>query len=496
MNLTDQTGRRAKILFERGLLTAAEQTALEWLESARGPEEQAPAVLLVGRVRLKAGRLREALDDLSRAVELIPPEELNWLARCLTDLSDALYQLGDPDGAEEQARMAVGLEAKIDRVAGSTLGDAWGRLGDALSQKGLLVQAVEAFRSALRYYHQTGEPIGEARALSALGVTEVETGDLEAARRHLQESFQVLSPTGTALTRNCTELARLNLIAGRISEAVLMANQALQSLLDDIAVLDPAEVARVCEVYGLIFARSGAGNQALKYLNLAAGYFSVAGQVREWERSVSEVRGILGRLGAAEPVPTNYLQDQLDFLTEIMRLTEDLERMDLGFRGHLERVTTLAVTIGRQMGLDPLNLTFLRHAARLHDAGMTALDPKVFAHRELLTSEQRLQLQSHLDHGRGVLMTLRLQQPELDAVYYHHERYDGTGYPAGMAGRDIPLLSRIIALAEAYDAMTSPRQFREAFSHRQAVEEILSLNGSQFCPDCVTSLIRVFELEP
>ncbi len=487
--------RRAENLLGRGLLTAAEQTALEWTETAAGEEEKAAATLLVGRIRFTAGRHREALKDLEQALAMIPASDSDLTARCLTALSGVQYYLGNLESAEDHARQAIDLEPRLNPQGSDPLGEAWSRLGTVLSRKEHHSQAVEAFKTALRYYNQAGDALGEARILSSLGVAEIETGQTEEARRHLQESFQILSPTGVALTRNCTELARLNLISGRVNEAILLANQALQSLLDDIEILDPAEVARVGEVYGLIFARSGVKNQALKYLNLAAGYFSSAGQVREWERSVAEVREVLNGSGHTAPVPLNYLQDQLDFLTGIMRLTDDLERMDPHFRGHSERVTTLAVAIGREMGLDALNLTYLRHAARLHDAGMIALDPKIFAHRGRLTQEQSLLLQSHLGHGRGILMSLRLQKAELDAIYYHHERFDGSGYPAGLVGRDIPLLSRIIALAEAYDAMTSQRQFREALTHRQAAGEIIRLKGAQFCPDCVSALLKVFELE-
>lgn len=484
---------RVRALFERGLLTAAEQYALEWLNSAPNePDGRAGASLFLGRIRLKSRRYREALEDLRGALTLASAQNAELTARCLTDLSNAFMNLGDWDRAEEFARRATGLCSRLEGQAIEVLGEAWLRLGQSLSQKGHSSEAVEAYRNALWIYHQSGDIFGKAQALNSLGIAEIDLGDPEAARRHLQESFQILSPTGTTLVRNCTELARLHLTAGRLNEAVLMASQALQSLLDDVEILDRSEVGRACEIWGLIFLKMNAKSQALRHLNLAAGYYSQASLSAEWERSVSAIRNLMADPTIGETPSSAHLQDQLDFLTGIMRLTDDFEKWDPLFRGHSERVTTLASAVGKHLGLDSLAMGYLRHASRLHDAGMIALDPRVVSHRGALSAEQTRLLQKHLDHGQGILMTLRLTTTELEAVYCHHERYDGSGYPHGLSGRDIPLLSRIIALAEAYDAMTSPRRFRPALSHRQAVAEILNLKGSQFCPDCVGALIEVF----
>ncbi|MGI6038157.1 MAG: HD-GYP domain-containing protein [Limnochordia bacterium] len=154
-------------------------------------------------------------------------------------------------------------------------------------------------------------------------------------------------------------------------------------------------------------------------------------------------------------------------------------------REHCLRVSNLAVAIGRQLGLSPGELQLLQGAGLLHDVGKIAVPQAILAKPGTLSPEEFALIKAHPLWGQWIIHH-RLGLPSLGAmVRHHHERFDGRGYPDGISGEHIPPLARIIAVADAWDAMTSFRPYRDRLSALQAEGILQEGRGSQFCPHVV-----------
>jgi hypothetical protein len=167
-------------------------------------------------------------------------------------------------------------------------------------------------------------------------------------------------------------------------------------------------------------------------------------------------------------------QDLKDLLVGLTRsLTTALDAKDSHTYGHSERVARIAVELGREMGMDGDELGDLYLAGLLHDVGKIGIRDTVLLKPDALTPEEREHIQQHVTIGYAILADLRQIRHLLPGVLYHHERFDGGGYPDGLAGDKIPLLARILAVADSYDAMSNARPYRQALPCRK-VEAILT----------------------
>jgi len=177
----------------------------------------------------------------------------------------------------------------------------------------------------------------------------------------------------------------------------------------------------------------------------------------------------------------------------LVTLALALEAKDPYTNGHSQRVRQWAVALGRQLGLSGSRLEMLSCAAELHDIGKLAIPDSILEANRELTAAEWVIVREH--PRRGVEMTkhltfLRDAQP---AILYHHERVDGHGYPEGLQGPKIPLEAKILAVIDAYDAMTSVRPYRPALAHEAAVAELHRCTGTQFAPEVVGALVRMLD---
>jgi HD-GYP domain-containing protein (c-di-GMP phosphodiesterase class II) len=177
------------------------------------------------------------------------------------------------------------------------------------------------------------------------------------------------------------------------------------------------------------------------------------------------------------------LQDLLVGLAQ--SLTAAIDAKDSYTYGHSERVARIAVTLGRQLDLQEEELSDLFLAGLLHDIGKIGIRDAVLSKQGELTTEEFEHVKQHVLIGYSILQNLRPIAHLLPGVRNHHERFDGTGYPDGLAGETIPMMARILAVADAYDAMTTSRPYRHAISVAQ-VESILSEGaGTQWDPSVI-----------
>ena len=169
-----------------------------------------------------------------------------------------------------------------------------------------------------------------------------------------------------------------------------------------------------------------------------------------------------------------------------------LEYHDAETKGHTDRVVRLALMVAGAMGLDPPTTNALRWGAYLHDIGKLTIPERVLRKPGPLTAAEWELMRTHAERGEVFAAQLGFLPPAtLELIRSHHERWDGTGYPAGRAGAEIPLCARIFAVCDVYDALTHERPYKTAWSPDQAMSELREQAGRQFDPDVVAAFLRV-----
>lgn len=191
---------------------------------------------------------------------------------------------------------------------------------------------------------------------------------------------------------------------------------------------------------------------------------------------------VASRAAAAIENARLYENLQDTFQQTIQGLAQTIDKMDRYTAGHSERVARYAVALARWLGQPEDKVEIVRQAALMHDIGKIGCVMNLNKPGKLTQQEYEV-FKKHPTFGREILDPIKFLEPVIPGVYMHHERWDGKGYPLGMSAQEIPLVARIIAIADTYDAMTSDRAYRRALPHEVTVSEIHRCSGSQFDPD-------------
>lgn len=192
------------------------------------------------------------------------------------------------------------------------------------------------------------------------------------------------------------------------------------------------------------------------------------------------------------------LEDRIDSagVHAIRAMARAIDARDHNTSSHSGGVAAFAGKIAKQMKLDDTSRSILWQAGFVHDVGKIGIPDAVLLKPGRLTDEEFDMIKRHPEVGASLLQPLTGLDEVVTTVLTHHERYDGKGYPHGLAGEDIPLLGRIMAIADSYEAMTSPRVYRRnPLTHPEAAKELVRGSGTQFDPTLVEVMLEVLEIE-
>ncbi len=197
-------------------------------------------------------------------------------------------------------------------------------------------------------------------------------------------------------------------------------------------------------------------------------------------------------------ITNNELYQNLkDFLLNFVKsMVSVIEAKDTYTRGHSERVNGISVMIARAMGLSQKDIENINWASILHDIGKIGVSESILTKPGRLTEEEYNIIKTHPMKGHEILKHIIQLKDALQGITYHQETYDGSGYPEGLKGKEIPLYARIIAVADTYDSITSSRAYRMRNTHVSALKEIERVSGSQLDPEIVEIFKKVCEDHP
>ena len=185
---------------------------------------------------------------------------------------------------------------------------------------------------------------------------------------------------------------------------------------------------------------------------------------------------------------TKYAETRELFFGTVSALSQAIDAKDGFTRGHADRVSRIAGAIAREMRLPEKQIEEIELAGLLHDIGKIGVEDRILMKPLRLDPDEQELMRRHPLYGASILEPSAALRPLVQMVLHHHENFDGSGYPEGLKGTEIPLGSRIIIVADAYEAMTSDRIYRKSIGHERAMEQLNNYKGIQFDPSIVRSI--------
>jgi HD-GYP domain-containing protein (c-di-GMP phosphodiesterase class II) len=242
----------------------------------------------------------------------------------------------------------------------------------------------------------------------------------------------------------------------------------------------------IARIWALSVSNTLFGTIALVFLGWLMA--EVATRVGLWASVLFMVPLLLARYSF-----TKYAETRAMFIGTVSALSQAIDAKDGFTRGHADRVSRIAGAIAREMGLSERSIEEIELAGMLHDIGKIGVEDQILMKPARLDPHEQELMRRHPIYGASILEPSDALRPLVPLVLHHHENFDGSGYPEGRKGEDIPLGSRIIIVADAYEAMTSDRIYRKAIGHERAMDQLNRYKGIQFDPKVVRALGSLLE---
>lgn len=202
------------------------------------------------------------------------------------------------------------------------------------------------------------------------------------------------------------------------------------------------------------------------------------------------VTAVRSRLSRSRQLHMAQLQQSYE--TSLTVLANAIEVRDQYTRGHVERVTAYSMVLAEQLGWQENQMEQLRFGAILHDIGKVHISEEILRKKEPLNNEEWAEIKKHPSTGAEMIKDIPYLIPAIPVVRYHHERWDGEGYPHGLQREEIPMVARIVSVADGFDAMTTSRPYHPALSSEEAYHEIMAQSGTQFDPAVVAAFQKAW----
>jgi putative two-component system response regulator len=202
---------------------------------------------------------------------------------------------------------------------------------------------------------------------------------------------------------------------------------------------------------------------------------------------------IRSRLGRSQQLLLAQLQESYE--ASLIMLANAIEVRDPYTRGHVERVMNYAQSIAEYLGWSPIEINNLRFGSILHDIGKIHISEGILRKEGTLSDEEWIEIRKHPEMGAELVQGIHYLDPALPVILYHHERWNGSGYPFGLKEEKIPIAARIVAIADSFDAMTTERPYRKELTPEQACNEVISGSGIQYDPLIVDAFQHAWETD-
>lgn len=243
------------------------------------------------------------------------------------------------------------------------------------------------------------------------------------------------------------------------------------------------------DLYILLLIGGGHSVPSIELINKLdiQGYFEKSNQFGQLLLMIKSAMKTISQTNLIKEINNELAETQMEleksYFETIQTLRYTVEAKDPYTRGHSDRVSAYSVLIGKYLGLDDNSIDLLRVGGLFHDIGKIGVPDKILLKPRKLTNAEYSRIKRHPSTGAHILSSSTLFKDLIPIVEHHHERYDGKGYPSGLAGNDIPYLARITAIADAFDAMTSRRSYRDSLPIDVVISEFEKFKGIQFDPD-------------
>jgi putative nucleotidyltransferase with HDIG domain len=408
-------------------------------------------------------------------------------AQALNILAGFDFERGAMDSARRRFQRALALGGKHDALRGKIEQN----LGSLANLQGDHAAARSHFERALAAYDAAGIIPGRAEVEHNLGMLHADIGEFEQADAHYLRSLQLSESLGNVHLRGLVLLNRADVLASRqrYDEGMQSAERALAIFNEMDSRLDKADA---YQIIGRIYRETGRIQLAESRLRTAtelavatgsvlseaetarelAMLYQVTGRNQEALRSLNTAYRLFRRLDARrELVDISGRVTRLEgtYLAVVRDWGQSIESADSYTYGHCERVAELGARLGTALGMSDDEITALRLGAYLHDLGKVKVPHEILNKPGRLTDEEFDVIRRHPEWGVELLATVDFPWDIKPIIRWHHEKYDGSGYPDRLVGDEIPLSAQIICIVDVYDALTTTRSYRPAMDTEEAI---------------------------
>jgi len=498
------------------------QRAREGYESAlsclRSPEQAPVAASLmrwIARTHFDEGSL-ELADEIIGAALLVSElaNDPGGVAHANNMLGLVERERGNLELAERQHVLALDQA----RAAGEPLLVAMVELnlGTLANIRGDYHAALKRYRASLAAHRQLGVSASMAHTLNNLAMLCTDLRRWRAADRAFKEALEVCDALGDAATRARIAGNRIEVLIAqkRWPEARIACTEARRLA---VSTGETATLGEVSRHLGVVARETGDWQAAGRHLGRAARIANDRGDLllgaetareqarlhwalhehRETLQALNRAHRLFSRLQAKRDLAEvdGQLADLESMFLNIVALWGDsIESADHYTRGHCDRVASYACALAQAAGVDADVLLWFRMGALLHDVGKIVVPPEILNKPGKLTPDERAVIERHPDAGVELIGDIEFPWDIRPMVRHHHEAWDGSGYPLGLAGNDIPLPARILCVADVYDALASDRPYRPAFPHERTLSIMSSEAGTKLDP-ALFDLFRTLDLD-